>query len=429
MNEEMRRRDTFNWQHDAEEKKQFLKELLLKLPDKDIAVEINKRWPEDGIVYKWGVTKRRQRWGLLKPLGGIQRFNPSLDIKETDDNIKEFDKQLKRENIRLINQLKERDFLTEKILDVVKSSIIKLPSYKPKSHLKQKKPYDPEDMALVYSDSQIGQAVTLRDSSGLSEYNFGIFEEEIGKLEEAIIKIKNIHSEAYNIENLWILGVGDYIEGELIYPGQTHHIDQIVVDQVFKGAHKIGGMIRNLCLAFPQVKVVLVSGQHGRGPKEMHWRSNWDYVFARVLQMLLENVENCEVVVAESALCAFEIRNHVFLLNHGNEIRSWMTVPFYGLERATLRWVNLTRLPVEYVIIGDKHRRCTFDIAYVEAMINGSWSPGSKFSVDKMQAAGIPKQILFGIHDSIGKTWTYDVRLSEPISLEKDGRGFYTPIS
>ncbi len=425
MDNNIKRRDTFNWQHDAEAKKQFIKDNILKLTDDEMAVEINKRWSEDGKVTGYGVRKKRPRWGLSKPIGGIQK---SFSVVcEPDDDIRKFDQQLKKENARLIKQLSERDFLTEKILEVVRSSLIKLPAYKPKAYPKQKKPYDPEDMALVYSDSQIGQLQTLQDTSGFSEYNYNIFEEEVEKLEDSIIKIKNIHSEAYTIENLWILGLGDYIEGELVYPGQPHYIDQNAVDQVFKGSKKIGGMIRNLCMSFPKVKVVLVSGNHGKGAKEAHWRSNWDYVFAKILQMLLADVENCKVTVAESALCVFEIRGHVFLINHGNEIRSWMTVPFYGLERATLRWVNLTGLPVEYVLIGDKHRKCVFDIAYVEAMINGSWSPGSKFSVDKMQAAGVPKQILFGIHKTIGKTYQYDIRLSEPTRLERDADGFYTP--
>ena len=427
MNEEKRRKDTFNWQHDAEKKKELMKKLLLKLSDEDIAAELNKQWPNDGRATKGSVVKQRPRWNLTKPSGGIQS-SKSIDIKETTDDIRKYDEQLKKENRRLATELEKRDFITERLLEVVRSSIVKLPAYKPTYHPKLKKSFDAEDMALAYSDSQIGQKVTLRDSSGFAEYNFSIFEEEIGKLEEAIIKIKNIHSQAYNIDKFWVLGLGDYIEGELTYPGQAHYIDQIVVDQVFKGGKMIASLIRNLCMVFPKVEVVLVSGNHGKGAKESHWRSTWDYAFARILQIYLEDVENCKVVVAESALCAFEIRGHVFLLNHGNEIRSWMTVPFYGLERATLRWVNLTRLPVEYVLIGDKHRRCTFDIAYVEAMINGSWSPGSKFSVDKMQAAGIPKQILFGIHDIIGKSFSYDIRLAEPAKLEKDERGFYTPV-
>jgi len=426
MNGTTKRKDTFNWQKDAEEKKQFLKDNLLKLTDEEMAAEINRRWPEDGRATRGSVVKQRPRWGLLKPLGGIQ--NSVSSIAETDDDIRKFDEQLKKENRRLALELEKRDFITERILEVVRSSIIKLPAYKPRFFQRRKKLFDPEDMAWAYSDSQIGQKVTLNDSSGFAEYNFDIFKEEINKLEEAIIKIKNIHSQAYNIEKFWVLGLGDYIEGELVYAGQTNYIDQIVVDQVFKGAKLIAGLIRNLSMIFPKVEVVLVSGQHGRGPKEMHWRSNWDYVFSRLLQDYLENVENCKVVVAESALCGLDIRGHVFLLNHGNEIRSWNTIPFYGLERAALRWVNLTRLPVEYVLIGDKHRRCTFDIAYIEAMVNGSWSPGSKFSVDKMQAAGVPKQILFGIHDIIGKSFSYDIRLAEPAKLEKDEDGFYTPV-
>ena len=67
MTETTKRKDTFNWQHDKEKKKQFLKDNLLKLTDKEMAIEISKRWPEDGKIGQWGITKKRQRWDLLKP--------------------------------------------------------------------------------------------------------------------------------------------------------------------------------------------------------------------------------------------------------------------------------------------------------------------------------------------------------------------------
>ena len=79
MNETTKRKDTFNWQKDAEEKKQFLKDNLLKLTDEEMATEINKRWPGDGKVTAYGVTKKRPRLGLLKPLGGIQKNSPIIN--------------------------------------------------------------------------------------------------------------------------------------------------------------------------------------------------------------------------------------------------------------------------------------------------------------------------------------------------------------
>lgn len=356
------------------------------------------------------------------------------DVLDSDKD-KAFSEIL-RENARLGKQLEKEMVKDEKMLEAINSSLAKLPAYfkqyltyEPPKVPTTKKAHGPEDMALIYSDSQIGEKTTLRDTSGLSEYNWPIFQSMRRKLEEKVLLIRDIHTHAYNIETLWILGAGDYLTGEGVFPGQSHYIDQVVVDQVFFGAAEIAIMIRHFASIFPRVRMIMVSGQHGRGPKEYHWRSNWDYVFAKVLQILLKDVKNCDLLVAESALCAFEIRGHVFLLNHGTEIRSWMTIPFYGLERAALRWENVTRLPVEYVVIGDKHRNCSFDIAFLEAIINGSWSPGTKYSVDKMQAAGMATQKLFGVHDEQGKTWEYPLRLSEPPSLKKDEKGFYTPVS
>jgi len=428
-------RQTFNWQKNEKEKRVLVKSLSLTHTDEEIAVIVSNKYPEDGVVKKWGVTKFRRRCGIDKPIGGIQkglRTNRNLNRLTEDDGKEKVEQgfvQLLQENRSLQQQLEKERLKTQKILEAVESAIVKLPPYKPPKFKSIKKKYSPEDMGLVFSDSQIGEKTTLQDSSGFSEYNFEIFKEECEVLKQKVLLFKDIHSHAYNIQKLWILGVGDFVSGEGIFPAQAHFLDHIVVDQVFLGTHIFASVIREWCHHFPKIKVVMVSGQHGRGSKDYHWRSNWDYVFGKVLQLLLKDVENCEVMVAESALCILEIKGHLFLLNHGNEIRSWMTVPFYGLERATLRWVNLARMPIDYVIIGDKHRNCEFDIAYTEAMINGAWSPGTKYSVDKMQGAGFPKQKVFGIHTEEGKTWSYDIKLAKPPRLEKDKKGFYTPIS
>lgn len=414
--------------------------ILLKAQEKtyrQIAIHLNKTFWDDREVRTPNAIKRfteNNNYNIehCQALAGIKSSPKQKQLPEESESFKE----LLAENTRLAKLLEKEKLKDEKILDAIHSAIVKLPSYtakflsyNPPKLARSKKSYSAEDMALIYSDSQIGEKSTLQDTSGLSEYNWDIFKNMRAKLEEKVLLMRDIHTHAYNIETLWILGAGDYLTGEAIFANQAHYIDQIVVDQVFFGAAEIAIMIKHWAMTFPKVKIIMVSGQHGRGPKEYHWRSNWDYVFAKVLQLLLKDVKNCEVVVAESALCAFEIRGHVFLLNHGTEIRSWMTVPFYGLERAALRWVNVTGLPVEYVVIGDKHRNCAFDIAYLEAIINGSWSPGTKYSVDKMQAAGKATQKLFGIHDEQGKTWEYPLRLSETPKLVKDEKGFYTPVS
>ncbi len=121
MNETTKRKDTFNWQHDKEKKKQFLKDNLLKLTDEEMAIEINKRWPEDGRATKGSVVKQRPRWGLLKPLGGIQKnssiISESLGIvlEETQKQVLEW---LKKESLS-VGEISRR-------LDRSKETVIKI---------------------------------------------------------------------------------------------------------------------------------------------------------------------------------------------------------------------------------------------------------------------------------------------------------------
>jgi len=187
------------------------------------------------------------------------------------------------------------------------------------------------------------------------------------------------------------------------------------MDQIFLGGQIVAEGIAQLAQVFPEVVLIGVPGNHGRVTKLNANRTNFDYIFLKILQTQLE---------------LLKIENSLILLAHGDEVKSYQHLPFYSLDRFVRRWTSLVGKRIDLAIIAHHHRECQFDVAFGETMINGCFPGGSNLSVKKMQEAGIPKQKFFGIHPKQGKTWCYDIRLADFKELIKSSsQNIYTPIS
>jgi len=392
----------------SDNKKILIRFLELGYSDKKIA-EFFGTTPKavDHIRYKWHLTRDK------------------YPVKDTNVLIE----AVKRENKLLSSRLAREKRKTELILDIIRSSIVKLPANKvPPPKITQKK-YDSECANLVLSDLHIGEKNTYHETSGLAEYNFDIFKKRWKRLINAVEKITAIHSQAYSFTRLNILNLGDNVTGETIYANQPFYLDQDLMDQIFLGSQIVAEGIAYLAQIFPEVVMVGVPGNHGRTGKYNANRTNFDYIFLKILQMQLHNIKNVKIIISESSVCLLKIENSLILLAHGDEVRSYQNLPFYSLDRFVRKWTSLAGKRISLAIIGHHHRGCQFDIAFGETMINGAFPGGSNLSVRAMQEAGIPKQKFFGIHPKQGKTWLYDIKLADFSELKPNKENIYTPIS
>jgi len=404
---------------------------------------INHRYSDDELNFVTSLRKEGYSWGEIAGECN-QKFwqGKKIRTKESVRSASNYHKyyspqknvcahELLKANQELQRQLERERAKTEVILNVIKTSIAKLPPVKPPK-IPQKSKFDDEEAGLLFSDTQIGQCQNKIDTSGFAEYNFQIFEKRLKKLVVGVKRIYDIHSQAYNITRLNIFGLGDYVEGESIFPGNPFYIDQILVDQIFLGAQKIAEAILALAQIFPRVRAIFVYGNHGRLGKrgEHSLRSNADYILARVVQIMLRDQHNIEIIVSESPLCLVEVQKHLFLLVHGDQVKSYLKLPFYGLDTATRRWMSLVGQRIDYVVLGHHHRNCSFDVAYSEAIINGAFPGGSEYSLRKQYEASEPSQLFFGIHPRKGITWRYKIKLAdEKFVLKRKGDGVYTPVT
>lgn len=316
------------------------------------------------------------------------------------------DKELKE-------KLSNAEKIQEKIVDAFRSAAKRLPAPKPPKARKSKK-HDPEDCVCLLSDTQIGQKTLFAETHGISEYSFEIFQKRVKRHIDGIAKINDIHASVVPVNTLWVLLMGDMGEGETVFKGQLAHVEMDAVEQIVKGSAEVAKMINELCGMFPEVKVLSVPGNHGRIGRPGDAQGNLDNIFYHMLRLQLQN-NNLSFIMSESNACVVEIRNHMFAIAHGDNIRGWMGMPFYGAERATRRLADITDTRLDYALYAHHHQIANIPVGFTRVIFNGAYPGGSDFSVNKLVSAGYPMQKLFYVHDNIGITSESNINLEPGI--------------
>ena len=178
---------------------------------------------------------------------------------------------------------------------------------------------------------------------------------------------------------------------------------------------------------------------------------NWDYVMYKFIEKSMINYKNINFNLNKSWMQMATVQNKKFLLIHGDDIKSWGGLPFYGLQRAEGRYRSLLeqfKTPNEayaickpywdkcqknpddagaaleliqnimlysksfdYLVAGHYHIPATIPTgAGGKIILNGAFVGGDMYSLKNLQSAFPPVQKFFGVNKK-GVTWQYDLEL------------------
>jgi len=341
-----------------------------------------------------------------------------------------------RENRRLQAQNRQLQATNELIIDAMESSVVRMPAFKPPKPRKIKSKYRSQVAMLDISDVHGGEVVRSEDVAGLAGYNFESCKQEMDMLTEGVLSISDSQQAGgISLPKLVVNLLGDIVTNEDIYIGQGRDIDRTLVDQIFQLATELSQrVLYPLCQYFPKVNANAVWGNHGRmGRKgQYHQRTNADYILYHAIRMMMDHVENFNMQISLSSFMGYilpEDPNRPHLLAHGDKIKRYMQVPWYGLSRWEARMVGLTQIPWAFTHLGHHHQNAIIDGSHGERLMNGSWVGGSSFSINELQAGNQPKQNFIGLHPEWGRTFQYSIYLQkERPKLTQDENGLYTPI-
>jgi hypothetical protein len=275
-----------------------------------------------------------------------------------------------------------------------------------------------EIATLLLGDLHIGEKVSREEVYGFGEYNFDIFAKRLKFLSESIKSITMRKLKGYWIDKLVIFGLGDMVSGR-IHEEIIENAEDIVF-QVMNGAFVTAQFVLELSKMFKEIEIDGVLGNHGRVKQRVYYKKryvNWDYMFYQMLGMFLANNDRIKCNFPKSFFLVKKIHNWSFLVLHGDQIRSWMRIPWYGIERMMWRLGDLLQgkgINVHYRVLGHFHNTGELDKVPGEMVINGSMIGGTEYSLINMAAFDRPTQLFFGVHEDIGMTWRYPLRLDLP---------------
>jgi transcriptional regulator with XRE-family HTH domain len=293
-----------------------------------------------------------------------------------------------------------------------------LPSQRPK--FKPDRNSISEHLVMHISDGHHDQIVTPNDTGGLETYDFPISMCRAERYVDTLLKWTQQTLQGFTFPSLTVLAYGDHTSGEI-----HGHTSRSYFRNAFKNAFAIGQlhslMYRDLAPYFDQVNIVYVPGNHGRrsNKKDYHGaHDNWDYLIAKTAEMYLRDLPNVSFNIPNSFSCNLDIGGVGFQIFHGDDIRSSLGIPWYGLEKRRHRMMALNGVqnctPIRYYCCGHFHRPGSTTEVNGEMLINGAWPASDAYAFNALGGFTEPSQLIHGVNKEYGITWRLPVKLRCP---------------
>lgn len=285
-----------------------------------------------------------------------------------------------------------------------------------------------EDAVLMISDSHIGKKVDFPDFNDVTKMERVYDTKQFIKESNTFLRhidaiIQQNLAKTYQIDTLWVMMLGDIFENDRIFRGNEFNIDMDIGKQVITGIEVFSDMFDELLKVFKEVKVVNIPGNHGRTTPRYDASPasrNFDWLFGKILQISFRNQERIEFNCPNSFFWKQKIRNWNYYLSHGNDVRSWMSMPFYGVTRKVTQ--RRVELDFNYALMGHHHKVMEIPISGSgSALINGAWIPKDGYAWEQFGQYSYPEQIFFGVSRLRPMTWRFNIDLLD----EKERSNFF----
>ena len=267
---------------------------------------------------------------------------------------------------------------------------------------------------LLHSDVQAGTKISAEATGSGNDYNKSVLEVQMSDLLKGIVSITTKQLKSFR--KIKIFMMGDMLEGHGIFPSQAYCMDMDLYEQFFVLAELESKFLQELCQLFDAVEIVTVSGNHGRiGKKgEVPDYLNWDNFWYEYMVQKLQNFPKITWKTTKSWWQIDDTDGWKTFITHGDGIRSWNGIPYYGIDRKDAKQTKLLasrQLFYNYMVLGHFHTPAELPTPTGPIFINGCLPGGSVFVQKNLTSANRPQQTLLGIHKDRGKTFSYPIYL------------------
>ncbi len=277
-----------------------------------------------------------------------------------------------------------------------------------------------EHVIFMVGDIHMGEVVDVEATGGISSYNVRIADARMDyTTNKAISIVRDKLGGGYRFPKAHIFLMGDMVSGSIHEELEiTNELTEI--EAVFHVVDKLEKLIEMFCQYFPEVQVDCIVGNHGRTKKKKFFKQrvkkDYDFMVYKMLQREMKPQTNLKINVPLSYWTVVNVNGRNFFLTHGSQVRSWMGIPFYGLQREFLKWKSLSESYGKHfddMVVGHFHSPNVLNIQRSKLIMNGSPKGGDEFSLGAMTAASDPVQFIFGVHEKYGLTWNFSINSCE----------------
>lgn len=275
-----------------------------------------------------------------------------------------------------------------------------------------------EHLVMHLSDGHHDQIVTPEECGGLECHDFSVSACRAENYIDTTLKwTQETLAPAFYFPELTVLAYGDHTSGEI-----HGHVNRSYFRNQFKNSLAIGQlhslMFRDLAPYFDAVNIVYVPGNHGRRSRKKDYHGahdNWDYLIAKTAELYCQDLDNVYFTIPDAYSINLDINGVGFCIFHGDDIRSQLGIPWYGLERRQRRIMALNRVqggpPIKYYCCGHFHRLGSNTEVDGELLMNGPWVATDAYAYNALSAYSEPVQLLHGVSSGRGVTWRLPVKL------------------
>jgi hypothetical protein len=281
-----------------------------------------------------------------------------------------------------------------------------------------------EHLVIHLSDEHADCNISPAQVNGLESYNFDTACCRAEKLVDAIKTWVTQNLVTHKFTDCWVLANGDHTSGE-IHNALAVSEHRNVFNNVLAIGQLHAMMFNDLAAIFPRVHIVGTSGNHGRRTTKKEYtgaHNNWDYLIHKVANLHCANTPNLDFLIPDSWSAVVQINGHGFCISHGDDIKSWNSIPWYGIERKTRRMKALAasfETPIRYFCFGHFHTYASMASIQGETLVNGSFVACDPYSFHALSAYNTPMQLVHGVHAKNGVTWRYPIKIKDVAREEK----------
>jgi len=243
-----------------------------------------------------------------------------------------------------------------------------------------------EEAVILLGDTHVGKWTP--------HYNLKVAASSFWYVKDSALRILGRYP---SISKIHILLLGDIVEGEEVYPEQSHFLDFIDPDrlkeygvsetstlpttpaylQVVLSAQLVAAFIRSFTSHGYMVEVAGVIGNHGRSQRRFHPLTNYDAFVYALLQKEMRGEKGVELHPL-SISWRFQFHQHEVLgrkivMLHNAEFRCYQGIPFYSIINKVHRWCGQGVLPSDVSIVAVGHFHVPFIFyGFPTIIVNGT---------------------------------------------------------